>query len=79
MSKIVVAAIALAIAGFYASPSYADCAKDAADVKAMAAKATDAKKKDIAMKHVMSAEGHIKAKAEDKCMSEVKLAKDALK
>lgn len=79
MSKILAAAIVLAIAGFYASPSFADCAKDVADVKAAAAKATDAKKKDMAMKHVMAAEGHQKAKAEDKCMTEVKMAKDSLK
>jgi hypothetical protein len=79
MSKFVVAAMAMAVAGFFATPSFADCAKDTADVKAMAVKATDAKKKDMAMKHVMAAEGHVKAKAEDKCMSEVKMAKDALK
>ncbi len=79
MSKMFVAAIVVAIAGFYAAPSYADCAKDAADVKAMAAKATDAKKKDMAMKHVMAAEGHVKAKMEKDCMAEVTKAKDSLK
>ena len=79
MSKIVVAAMALAIVGFYAAPSYADCAKDTADVKAMAMKATDAKKKDTAMKHVMAAEGHMKAKVEKDCMAEMMKAKDALK
>ena len=79
MSKIVVAAIVLAIAGFYAAPSYADCAKDAADVKAMAMKETDAKKKDMAMKHVMAAEEKNKAKMEKDCMAEVMKAKDSLK
>jgi hypothetical protein len=78
MSKLFVAA-AFAVATMFALPAYADCGKDTMAVKEMAGKATDAKKKEMAMKHVAMAEGHMKAKSDKDCMAEVDKAKAALK
>ena len=78
MSKLFVAA-AFAVATMFALPAYADCGKDLTAAKEHAGKATDAKKKETAMKHVAMAEGHMKAKAEKECMDEAKKAEAALK
>jgi hypothetical protein len=78
MSKLFVAA-AFAVATMFALPAYADCSKDLTAAKEAAGKATDAKKKETAMKHVAMAEGHMKAKADKDCMAEVDKAKAALK
>lgn len=79
MSKIAVAAMIVAIASFYATPSYADCMADAKKAHDMAMKVTDAKKKDTALKHAMAAETHAKAKKEKECMEEVTKANAAIK
>jgi hypothetical protein len=79
MSKILAAAIVLAIAGFYATPSYADCAADAKKAHDAAMKVTDAKKKEMAMKHATAAETHAKAKKDKECMEEVTKANAAMK
>ena len=71
-------ACALAI-GALSAPAYADCAKDAMMVKESAMKTADAKKKEMAMKHVAMAEEKAKGKMEKDCMAEVMKAKDALK
>jgi hypothetical protein len=78
MSKLFVAA-AFAVATMFALPAYADCGKGIAAAKEAAGKATDAKKKEMAMKHVAAAEGHMKAKAEKDCDAEVAKANAALK
>ena len=79
MRKLVLAAAVLAVAGFTRPASAATCDAEMKTVKADWSKATDTKKKDVALVHTKAAEQALSRKDEKACLDALGKARAAMK
>jgi hypothetical protein len=79
MRKTIVLACALALGGIAAAPAFADCQSDIKSAEEATAKATDAKQKAEAQRHIDMAKSELSKANEKACSEHATAAKAALK